>query len=415
VRAYKYRIYPDAEQKVLIEKHFGCARHVYNWALSESVKHYEETGKSLSKREIQARLVASKKSEKKWLNEVNSQSLLASLANLDKAFSNFFKGLTKFPRYKKKYSGYHSFQCPQHVTVNIEPRVINLPKLKGIKVKLHRSFSGKIKTATIKRVPSGKYFVSVLVDDSLVAPVPTVIEPAHTVGLDVGLTHFLIDSEGNKTENPRFLKQYVKRLAVEQLRLSRRKKGSTNSAKQRQKVALTHEKIAHQRYDFVHQETAKLAVKSHATSFAVEDLHIKGMIKNRKLSSAIHDAGWGMFLTALDYKCRWNGKNLIRIGRFQPSSKRCNGCDYLMSSMPLSIREWICPQCHSVNDRDINAAKNIRDMGLADSLGRSDCVKSPPVAMPVSAGAAAKGVDVCRHGSQEAPARANSLSGRACH
>ncbi len=403
MKAYKYRLYPNAEQKVLIAKHFGCARHVYNWALSEKDKHYKETGKSLSKRQLQDMVVASKKADKEWLTEVNSQSLLASLANLDTAFTNFFQGRAKFPRFKSKYAGWQSFQCPQHVTVDFQQGQINLPKLKGIRAKLHRPFVGKVKTVTIKRSPVGKYFASVLVDHGAIDPIPSLIEPEHTVGLDVGLTAFLIDSEGNKTDNPRVLKASLARLAIEQKKLSRRKKGSGNRAKQKRIVAIIHEKVANRRRDFIHQVTATLAGKNHATTFAVEDLNIKGMTKNRKLARAIQDAGWGIFLTTLDYKCRWNGKNLIRIGRFQPSSKLCNCCGYKMDAMPLSIREWQCPSCHRMNDRDINAARNIRDIGLADSLGHSDCIKSSPVDCPISAGSTAKGVECSQHGSQEAP------------
>lgn len=403
MKAYKYRLYPNAEQKVLIARHFGCARFVYNWALSEKDKHYKETGKSLPKRQIQDMVVASKKADKGWLTEVNSQSLLASLANLETAFTNFFQGRAKFPRFKSKYSGWQSFQCPQHVTVDFQQGQINLPKLKGIKAKLHRPFVGKVKTVTIKRSPSGKYFASVLVEDAATHPVPALIEPEHTVGLDVGLTSFLIDSEGNKTDNQRLLKASLVRLGVEQKKLSRKKKGSGSRAKQKRIVSIIHEKVANRRRDFIHQVTAKLADKNHATTFAVEDLNIKGMVRNRKLARAIQDAGWGMFLATLDYKCRWNGKNLIRIGRFQPSSKLCNCCGYKMDSMPLSIREWECPSCHMVNDRDVNAARNIRDIGLADSLGHSGCIKSSPVDCPVSAGSTAKGVECYQHGSQEAP------------
>ena len=364
MRAYKYRIYPNGEQKVLLAKHFGCVRHVYNWALAEKEKHYKETGKSLSKRQLQDLLVASKKDDKEWLTEVNSQSLLASLANLDAAFSNFFQERAKFPRFKSKYSGWQSFQCPQHVTVDFEKNHINLPKIKGIKLKLHRPFTGKVKTVTVKQCSSGKYYASVLVDDGLIDPIPATIEPEKTIGIDVGLTEFLIDSEGNKTENPRLLKASLARLAAEQKKFARKKKGSGNRAKQKRKVAKIHERVANQRHDFIHQVTANLAVKNHATTIAVENLNIKGMIRNRKLSRAIQDASWGMFLRVLDYKCRWNGKNIIQIGRFQPSSKLCNCCGYKAESMPLSVREWDCPVCKSHNDRDINAAKNIRDFGL---------------------------------------------------
>ncbi len=395
---------------MLIEKHFGCSRHIYNWALSEKEAHYKETGKSLSRRDLQDKLVASKKADKPWLKEVNSQSLLASLANLDKAFSNFFKGLAKFPRFKKKYAGWQSYQCPQHVSVGFDSGAVSLPRIKDIKAKLHRPFSGKIKTVTIKRSPSGKYFASVLVDDGISDPVPTVIETENTVGLDVGLNHMLIDSQGNKIDNPRFLKNSLHRLAIEQKKLSRKQKGSTGRAKQKRKVAIVHERIANRRYDFIQKETAKLAIKSHVTTFAVEDLNIKGMVKNRKLSRAIQDVSWGTFLSVLNYKCRWNGKNLIRIGRFQPGSKVCNGCGYKAESMPLSVREWECPSCHTLADRDINAAMNIRDFALADSLGHSDCVKSSPVESSVSADSTAKGADISQYGSQEAPTIAASAA-----
>lgn len=403
MKAHKYRIYPNAQQKMLLEKHFGCARHVYNWALSEKEKHYKETGKSLSKRAIQDLMVASKKADKPWLSEVNSQSLLASLANLDTAFSNFFKGRSKFPRFKKKYASWQSFQCPQHVSIDADTSVINLPKIKGIKAKLHRSFAGKIKTVTVKKSPTGKYFASVLVDDDAISPVPTTIERDKAIGIDVGLSHFLTDSDGNEIANPRFLKASLVKLARAQKKLSRCKKGSANRAKQKTKVAAIHEKVANQRHDFIHQVSAQLAVKNHATTIAVENLNIKGMVKNRKLARAIQDVGWGMFLSALEYKCLWNGKNLIRIGRFVPSSKTCNGCGHKVAEMPLSVRVFDCPECGRSADRDHNAAQNIRDIGLADSLGLSDCVKCSPVEIPVSAGSAAKGASEGLHGSQEAP------------
>ena len=393
LNAYKYRIYPTKAQEIQLSRHFGCARHVYNWALTAKDNHYRETGKNLSKRAIQDAMVSSKRTEFPWLCDVNSQSLLASLGHLDRAFSNFFSGRAKFPRYKKKYSGWQSFQCPQHVTVDVQQGVINLPKIKGIKAKLHREFSGKIKTVTIKRNPSGHYFASVLIEDENALPVASAVMAAQTVGLDVGLTHVVIDSDGNKTDNPRFLKHSLHRLGVEQKIWSRQKKGSANRAKQRRRVALLHEKTSNRRHDFIHQETAKLAVKNHATSFAVEDLHIKGMVKNRKLSRVIHDAGWGKFLMVLAYKCERHGKNMIKIDRFAPSSKCCHKCGYHNKVLPLSVREWICPSCLTIHDRDINAAKNIRLIGLADSPGHGDRVKSSSVAILVSASVTAKGVE----------------------
>lgn len=388
---------------MLIAQHFGCARHVHNWALSEKQCHYEATGKSLSKRQLQDALVASKKDDKPWLTDVNSQMLLAALGNLDTAFSNFFQGRARYPRFKNKYAGWQSFQCPQHVKVNFEQGLIQLPKIRGVKARLHRSFDGKIKTVTVKRSPSGKYFASVLVDDGFEPPIPAVIEPDKTKGLDLGLKEYLISDTGIEAENPRHLKHGLNRLAAEQKKLARKKKGSANRAKQRRRVACVHEKIANQRKDFIHQVTAKLAYKSHETSFAVESLNVKGMVRNRKLARAISDAAWGFFLQALTYKCEWVGKNVLKIGRFEPSSKRCHRCHHKMDRMPLSIRSWNCPACGAEHDRDINAACNIKQFALADTLRQSVCVKGSPEATPFCDGALAKGLVGWPNGSQEAP------------
>ena len=391
MKAYQYRIEPNASQRVLLAKHFGCARHIYNWALAQKNEHYEKTGKNLSRSELQRQIVASKKTDKPWLAEVNSQSLLAALLHLETAFQNFFQGRSRFPRFKSKAMGWQSFQCPQHVTIDFEENRINLPKLKGIKARLHRSFQGQIKTVTIKRSPSGKYTASVLVDEQFVAPVPTTIEPEQTLGLDVGIQHFFTDSNGKKKDNPKFLRQSLPRLRIAQKILSRKKKGSYHRAKQKKRVAILHEKVANQRYDFIQQLTAKLVSKNHATSFALEDLHIKGMVKNRKLSRAISDCGWGMFISTLRYKCQWYGKNLLTIDRFAPSSKTCSQCGQKQEKMPLSLRVWQC-DCGTTHDRDHNAAIMIKHFAFADALGYSDCVKSSPMTKPVSAGVIAKGV-----------------------
>ena len=369
LKAYKYRSYPTKAQAELMGKHFGCARHVYNWALNLKQAHYQETGKSLSKRALQDLLVTSKKTDKPWLNEVNSQSLLASLLNLDNAFGHFFKKRAQFPRFKKKQASWQSFQCPQHVEVNFEEGLLNLPKIKNIPTKFHRPFLGKIKTVTLKRAPSGKYFASILVEDLDITPIPALIEQEKTLGLDMGISHFLIDSEGNKVENPKPLLNALQKLQAEQRKFSRLKKDSHNRAKQKSKVAILHEKVANKRYDFIHQLSAKLADKNQATSFAIEDLHIKGMIQNRKLARAIADCGWRMFLNALSYKCDWNGKNIIKIGRFAASSKTCSACGIKQEKLPLSIREWQC-SCGTQHDRDINAAIMIKQFSLAQPPGQ---------------------------------------------
>ena len=398
-KAYKYRIYPNASQRELMGKHFGCVRHVYNWGLELRKKHYEETGEGLSYFAT-SKLLTQYKQEKDWLKEVNSQSLISSLRNLDTAYKNFFKGHAQFPKFKSKYAPWQSFQCPQKVGVDFEAGIIKLLKIKQVKAKFHREFEGKIKTVTIKRSPSGKYYASVLVDDGKQAPTPTTIVPEQTIGIDVGLSHMLITSEGEKVANPMHLKQRQERLAAAQKQFARRKKGSNNRIKQRLKVAVIHEKVANSRLDYIHKVTRKLVDKSHATSYAIEDLNVLGMLKNRKLSKAIADVSWGTFVSCLEHKSEWAGKNVLRIGRFQPSSKTCNGCGYKMESMPLHIRVWTCPGCGANHDRDVNAARNIKDIGLADALRHSVCVKSSSMPMPVSAGAMAKGAGLVQLGSQ---------------
>ena len=399
-QTFKYRLYPNSSQRELMGKHFGCVRHVYNWGLELRKKHYEETGETLSCFAM-CKLLTQYKQEKDWLRETSAQSLQSSLRHLDAAYKNFFEGRTQFPKFKSKRSPWQSFQYPEKIIVDFEARIIKLPKMLPVKAKLHREFAGKVKTVTIKRSPSGKYYASVLVDDGKQAPTPITIVPEQTIGIDVGLSHMLITSEGEKVANPRYLKQRQARLAAAQKQFARCKKGSNNRIKQRLKVAVLHERVANNRKDYIHKVTRKLVDKSHATSFAIEDLNILGMLKNRKLSKAITDISWGALITRLEHKCERAGKNLLRINRFQPSSKLCSGCGYKMESMPLNIRQWTCPGCGANHDRDVNAAENIRDIGLADALGYSVCIKSSSMSMPVSAGDMAKGVGLLRHRSQK--------------
>lgn len=402
MKAYKFRIYPNAEQQELIAKHFGCVRHIYNWALAEKKAHYEENKKSLSRTRLQSQMVKAKKHDKPWLREVNSQSLLASLFDLENAFGKFFQGQNGFPRFKSKYDSEQSFQCPQHVKVDFKSNRLFLPKFKtSIKAKFHRHFEGQIKMVTIRIKPSGKYFVSILVDEQKESPKQTPVVAEQTLGVDLGLTHFLIDSSGNKIDNPRFLKASLEKLAKEQKILARKKKGLNNRQKQRLKVARIHESVVNQRLDFLHKLTARLVFKNHATSFAVEDLNVKGMVKNRKLSRSITDVSWSKFKELLSYKCAWTGKNLLEIGRFEASSKVCSECNHKLEQLDLSVRHWECPVCLTDHDRDVNAAVNIKRIALVEALGHSVCVKRSPETIPVSAGVSAKG-GKCR-GSQEAP------------
>ena len=370
LKAYKYRIYPNLEQRVLIEKHFGCSRFVFNWALALQKRYYAMFGKSLSRSKIQSHLVKKKKKARfAWLSEVNSQSLLNALLNVYTAFSNFFKGQAKFPRFKSKKILQRSYQCPQHCTVNFEQGIINLPKIKGIKTVFSREFVGNIKTVTISKTATGKYYASVLVDNADILPTPTTIEPRLTVGIDLGISHLLNLSDGSKFDNPKHLAKASKRLAIQQKIFARKQKTSKNYQKQKLAVARIHEKVRNQRLDLHHKITHSLICENQATSYAIEDLAVKNMVKNRKLAKAISDVGWGQFVTLLTYKANWYGKNILKVSRFFASSKICSHCHYKLDTLPLSVRHWTCPSCQTHHDRDTNAASNIRSQALADVAG----------------------------------------------
>ena len=370
LKAYKYRIYPNREQQVLIEKHFGCSRFVFNWALALQQRYYAIFGKSLSRGKIQSHLVKKKKKAKfSWLSEVNSQSLLNALLNVHTAFTNFFKGQAKFPRFKSKKIPQRSYQCPQHCTVNFAQGMINLPKLKGIKAVFSREFIGNIKTVTISKTATGKYYASVLVDNGETLPIPTTIEPSLTVGIDLGIHHLLNLSDGSKFDNPKHLAKASQRLSAQQKIFARKQKTSKNYQKQKLAVARIHEKVRNQRLDLHHKITHSLICENQATSYALEDLAVKNMVKNRKLAKAINDVGWGQFVTLLTYKAKWYGKNVLKVNRFFASSKTCSHCHHKLESLPLSVRHWTCPSCQTHHDRDINASNNIRHQALADVAG----------------------------------------------
>ncbi|ELA09059.1 IS605 family transposase [Moraxella macacae 0408225] len=370
LKAYKYRIYPNREQAKSLENHLGCARFVFNWALGLQTRYYKMFGKSLTRNQIQTQLVKKKKKASfLWLNNVNSQSLLNAILNLCKALVNFFKGLAKYPRFKSKRFSKQSYQCPQHCTVNFEQSIINLPKIKGIKIKLSREFIGKIKTVTISKTATGKYYASILVESDEITPTPTIIEPERTLGIDLGIHHLLNLSDGTKFDNPKHLTKSSKKLANNQKIFARKHKTSNNYQKQKLTVARIHEKVKNQRLDFHHQITHKLICENQATSYAIEYLSVKNMVKNRKLAKAINDVAWGQFVNILTYKANWYGKNIIKVNRFFASSKLCSHCNHKLDNLELKIRNWICPNCQVCHDRDINASNNIRQQALADAAG----------------------------------------------
>jgi putative transposase len=290
------------------------------------------------------------------------------LDSLDKVYNRFFKQQAKFPRFKSKKGNWHSFSNPQHTEIDFESGMVKLAKVGWVKATLHREFSGKIKTSTVKLSPSGKYTVSILVDDGKNLPNKTTIEPELSLGLDVGIKDFVITSENEVFENKRFLQKHLSNLKKHNRILSRKKKGSINRSKQRHQLAKQHEKVTNARRNYLHQISHNLVSKNQVTTLFVEDLAIKNLTKNRKLSRHIADVAWGEFLSQLEYKAKWLGKNVIKIGRFQPSSKTCSSCGHVKETLSLSERVFECACCGTVIDRDYNAAINIKQFGLKQQL-----------------------------------------------
>lgn len=365
LRAYKYRIYPTDEQKVLFAKTFGCCRFVYNWALNLKIEAYKLENKSVAYKEVQNRMVNELKKENQWLTEVNSQALLNSIRNLDTAYKNFFRDThaVGFPRFKSRKNR-QSFQCPQHCSVDFGKGTVSIPKAKDIPAVLHRRFKGTVKTVTVSMTPSGKYFASVLVDTAIQELPVSPIQGDTALGIDLGIKSLAVCSDGRTFDNPKNLQHSLDRLALLQKRLSRKQKGSANRNKARIRVARLQEHIANCRKDNLHKITHVLTHDSQVRTLCMENLNVKGMQSNHHLAQAVGDASFGMFLTMLEYKCRWYGVNLVKIDRFAPSSKTCGQCGYVYKGLKLSERSWTCPECGTHHDRDFNAACNIKEFGL---------------------------------------------------
>ncbi len=369
LRAYKYRLYPTDVQKVLFAKTFGCCRYVYNWALNLKIDEYKASGRTLGNVYLTNLMRSSLKVQNEWLSEVNSQSLQSALRNLDTAYSNFFRDpkAVGFPRFKSRKSR-QSFLCPQHCSVDFAKGTISIPKAKDIPAVLHRPFRGTVRTVTISRTPSGRYYASVLVDTCIGELPASVPERDSTLGIDLGVKSLAVCSNGQVFDNPKNLRRSLDRLAVLQRRLSRKRKGSANREKARVKVARLQEHIANQRRDSLHKITHALTHDSQVRTICMEDLNVKGMTRNHHLAQSVSDASFGMFLSLLEYKCRWYGVNLVRIDRFAPSSKTCSVCGWVYRDLKLSERSWTCPECGTRHDRDLNAARNIKELGLKKAL-----------------------------------------------
>lgn len=357
LRTYKFELQPTQDQKVLLEKHFGCVRFVYNYFLNERKEQYQSNKKSDNYYAQAASLTELKKREETaWLKEVNSQSLQFALRSLDTAYVNFFRGNAKFPRFKSKKKK-NSFTIPQ--SARLENGRLYAPKFKdGIKVNVHREVKGKIGKCTITKTPTGKYFVSILSEEQY----EPITKTGAVCGIDLGLKDFVITSDGKKFKNNKYTKRYERKLAKQQKHLSRKTKGSSSFERQRRKVAKIHEKITNSRMDNLHKVSHELI--SEYDIIALEDLNIKGMIKNHKLAKHISDASWGTFVRMLEYKADWNDKQIVKVNRFYPSSKTCHVCGWIKQDLNLSIREWTCPNCGTTHDRDQNASINILKEGL---------------------------------------------------
>lgn len=362
LKSYKYRIFPSDAQKIQLDNIFGQVRFVYNLGLETRISAYLGSKSNLNYFSLANQLKELKDSDEfSWLNQSPSQALQMSLRNLDNAYTKFFKG-AGFPKYKSKH-GKQSFSLPQGVHLSEDNKQIFIPKLKWVDIDLHRKLGkGEIKTVTVSKTPTNKYFVSILIENNKKLPNKKPIKESTAVGLDLGIKHFCTTSDGEKFDNQDFLKSTLRRLKVEQRSLSRKKKGSNRYKKQKLAVALLHEKVRNQRQDYLHKISSYLIEKY--DTICLEDLSVKNMVKNHNLARAISDQGWSEFCSMLEYKAEWLGKNISKIGRFAPSSKLCSDCGWINKELKLSDREWKCSNCGVLHDRDVNAGKNIKKIGL---------------------------------------------------
>lgn len=365
LKPYKYRIYPTDEQIILINKHIGASRFIFNLALETKQMAWVGNRVNLSCFDLMNQIPDLKK-DYTWLKEINSQSLQQSVRHLDNAFTRFYKKQSEFPKFKKK-SAEGTFSIPQSIYFKDNKCII--PKFKkGIKTVLHRDYKGVIKQATIIRSSTGKYFISILCETNEKEPEKYEIKENTAIGIDLGIKTFIVTSNGNEFANPKFLHKAQGKLKYIQRKFSKNKGKRT-----RQRVAALHGKVANQRKDFLHKVSSKL-INNH-DSICIETLQVSNMLKNQNLAKHISDAGWGIFVEMLEYKANWYGKNIIRIGRFEPSSKTCSSCGKINKELTLKDRVWTC-KCGVTHDRDINAAVNIKSFALMSYLSGEHTLKN---------------------------------------
>lgn len=362
VRGYEYRIYPNGEQEEKLSQMLGNARWVYNWALARRIEAYQQDKTTMSAFTLMTELTQVKKQpEYEWLNLSVAQSLQQSIVNMEKAFTRFFREKHGFPKFKRKHDRRQSVGFPQNTKIKFNENRVFVQKLGWIPARVSREFEGKIKTAVIKKTPTGKFFISISVETDEKQSKQVPIRKETAVGIDTGIKTFAVLSDGTEIENPKHLKSSLIKLKKLQRRVSRKIKGSSNRRKAVLQLARQHEKVANQRKEFLHQTTA--AITKRYDSVVCENLNIKGMIRNHCLAQSISDLGLGEFYRMLQYKLQDSGKNYLEIGRFEPSSRLCT-CGKVNGSLKLSDRIWTCETCGSVHERDHLAAQNILKFGL---------------------------------------------------
>lgn len=366
LKVYKYKIKPTPQQQELLNKFFGCVRYIYNWGLNRKTSVYKENGTKVGYVELARELTALKKTgECSWLNECSNESLQQSLRCLDNAFTAFFRKKAKYPRFKSKKRSKDSAKFINSVHFDFENWTVKLPKLGQIALCKNRTFDQstcKQGTCTVSRDHCGTYWCVITVDDLQPKPTKAKLVKDNAVGIDLGIKDYAILSDGTKYSNPKHLKQSQKKLAHLQRVFARTQKDSKNHERMRVKVAKCYRSISNQRNDFLHKLSTYL-VRNYNT-ICLEDLNVKGMEQNHKLARTIQDVAWSEFVRQLEYKSEWYGKNVLFIGRFDPSSKLCHKCGYIYKDLSLKIREWTCPVCGEHHDRDVNAAINIKNIAF---------------------------------------------------
>jgi len=361
LKSIKFRIYPDSIQIEQLENQFGCSRFIYNWALDYSNWEYKNNKTRTFKKDWKI-LLPKLKEWLPWLKTTNSQSLQEELIHLEIAYKRFFKKQGNYPNFKSKYDN-QSFSVPQHF--KLENGLLSIPKIKNIKIIVSKQIGGILRSITISKTKTNKYFASVLYDTGLDAPILPVPDKDKALGIDLGIKHFMILDTGYKINNPKFLERTSKKLRLLSKSLSRKQKSSKNRYKAKMKLALYHEIISNKRNDFIHKITNSIVCKKQEiNTICVENLNVKNMLKNRKLAKSISSVSWGETLRQLKYKCLWFGMNLLQCDAFDPTSRLCNNCKYKNNDLLLSDRYWTCNNCNTKHDRDINASKNIKDFAF---------------------------------------------------